>query len=153
MVIHAIRIACCTSREPLPQWFRVCMVNPIGHRESKGRRSWRRTSSGRLTAPRGNRSSRCDTSLPQLPMTRTSPRLRTTVMRLRRAIPVSPREGTLDLVQMLPAVDGARQRPRPYRQNRLNDRYGQGLRFVVDGLSRHNHRVPDLGGSDGAPPG
>jgi hypothetical protein len=45
----------------------------------------------------------------------------------------SPREGALDLVQVLPAVDGARQRPGAHRQDGLDDRRRQGLRLAVYG--------------------
>ena len=72
-------------------------------RVSRGQRIWRRTSSGALTASTGHGSSRCEMSLPWA---------RDDWIGLRRPMADSPREGALDLVQMLTAVDGARQRPR-----------------------------------------
>jgi hypothetical protein len=62
------------------------------------------------------------------------------VTRLRR-LTALPRQGTLDLVKMLPAVDGTRERSTPHGQDRRNGWRLQGLGLVVDGLGGSNHRA------------
>src|SRR5262245_12209221 len=64
-----------------------------------------------------------------------------------------PREGTLNGVEMRPAMEGAHQRAWAHGKDGLDQRLGQGLSLAVHRLRGGHDPVLEFGRCDGAPPG